>query len=63
MYSGPPGAAMVTNSWAIGGEDLYHEHGAGITAGKLWSVTEHAYAEGELIDRRAVFAVPLADVG
>jgi hypothetical protein len=64
LYSGPTDAAAVTNSWAVGGEDLYHEHGAGITAGNLWTVTEHAYdAEGDFIDRRAVFAVPLADIG
>jgi hypothetical protein len=64
MYTGLPGSSVVTNSWAIGGEDLYHEHGAGITAGNLWTVTEHAYDDGgNLIDRRAVFAVPLAEIG
>ncbi|MEU5722718.1 hypothetical protein ABZ783_12945 [Micromonospora sp. NPDC047738] len=64
MYTGLPGSTVVANSWAIGGEDLYHEHGAGISAGKLWTATEHAYdGAGNLIDRRAVFAVPLAEIG
>lgn len=63
MYAGLPDSTVVGNSWAIGGEDLYHEHGAGITAGKLWSVTEHAFDGTAFIDRRAVFAVPLAEIG
>jgi hypothetical protein len=65
MYSGLPNGTAPAKSWAIGGEDLYHEHGAGITAGRLWTVTEHAYNDdtGALIDRRAVFAVPLTDIG
>jgi hypothetical protein len=64
MYSGVADAPVSTWSWAIGGEDLYHEHGAGITAGNVWTATEHAYDDtGTFIDRRAVFAVPLADIG
>ncbi|HUQ57464.1 hypothetical protein [Lentzea sp.] len=65
MHSGSVGGATETKSWAIGGEDLYHEHGTGITAGKLWTVTEHAWSEdgGTFIDRRAIFAVPLSSIG
>lgn len=64
MSSARPDSTIATNSWAIGAEDLYHEHGSGIIAGKLWTVTEHAYDDnGEFIDRRIVFAVPLASIG
>lgn len=65
MHFGSPGGATSTNSWAIGGEDLYHEHGPGITAGKLWTVSEHAWTEDRstFIDRRAIFAVPLSEIG
>ncbi|HEX6345158.1 hypothetical protein [Umezawaea sp.] len=64
MYSGTTGGATTTNSWAVGGEDLYHEHGPGTTAGKLWTVTEHAWSAdgGTFVDKRAIFAVPLTDV-
>ena len=65
MHSGVTGGSTTTNSWALGGEDLYHEHGPGITAGKLWTVTEHAWSVdgGTFLDQRAIFAVPLADIG
>jgi len=56
LYSLTPNGPVTTWSWAIGGEDLYHEHGAGITAGSVWTATEH-------VDRRVVFAVPLSDIG
>jgi hypothetical protein len=64
-HSGVTGGSTTTQSWAVGGEDLYHEHGPGITAGKLWTVTEHAWSVdgGTFIDKRAIFAVPLADIG
>jgi hypothetical protein len=53
-------AGMSTSSWAVGGEDLYYEHGAGL----LWTATEHAYnGSGTLIDKRVVFAVPLSAIG
>lgn len=65
MHSGVLNGTTDSHSWAIGGEDLYHEHGPGITAGKLWTVTEHAWSEdgGTFIDRRAIFAVPLSSIG
>lgn len=60
LYSGSVGSDVATHSWAIGGEDMYHEHGTGLTAGVVWTATEHAYDDdGNLIDRRVVFAVPL----
>jgi hypothetical protein len=64
-HSGVTGGSTTTQSWAVGGEDLYHEHGPGTTAGKLWTVTEHAWSVdgGTFIDKRAIFAVPLADIG
>lgn len=58
IFSGVRDAAMSTWSWAVGGEDLYHEHsgtGSGITAGKIWTATEHP-------GRRIVFAVPLSEM-
>ena len=65
MYSGSVGRSTATNSWAIGGEDLYHEHGPNESAGKLWTVAEHAWSlDGKtFIDRRAIFAVPLSSIG
>lgn len=65
MHSGTPGGTTNTRSWAVGGQDLYHEHGAGVTAGKLWTVSEHAWSEdgGTFIDRRTIFAVPLGSAG
>jgi len=65
MHSGLVGGTTDSNSWAIGGEDLYHEHGANETAGKLWTVAEHAWTEDKstFIDRRAIFAVPLSSIG
>jgi hypothetical protein len=57
MFAGS--ADMKTYSWAVGGEDLYYEHGSGL----LWTATEHAFnAAGTLIDKRVVFAVPLAGI-
>lgn len=65
MHTGSVGGTTDSNSWAIGGEDLYHEHGANETAGKLWTVAEHAWTEdgSTFIDRRAIFAVPLSSIG
>lgn len=65
MYSGSVGRGTKTNSWAIGGEDLYHEHGPNETAGRLWTVAEHAWSldRSTFIDRRAIFAVPLSSIG
>jgi hypothetical protein len=63
LFSANRDAPVSTYSWAVGGEDLYHEHGAGNTAGKVWTATEHAYdSAGTLIDKRTVFAVPLAEI-
>lgn len=63
LFSAAPDSPVSTFSWAIGGEDLYHEHGPGLTAGKVWTATEHAYdSAGAFIDKRVVFAVPLADM-
>ena len=61
MHSGSVGGSTGTKSWAIGGEDLYYEHGAD----KLWTVSEHAWTEDRttFIDRRAIFAVPLSSIG
>jgi hypothetical protein len=57
MFAGA--ADMNTYSWAVGGEDLYYEHGNGL----LWTATEHAFnAAGTLIDKRIVFAVPLSGI-
>jgi hypothetical protein len=56
MFAGAANAPMTTYSWAVGGEDLYYEHGSGL----LWTATEHAYnGSGTLIDKRVVFGVPL----
>jgi hypothetical protein len=65
MYSGSVGGSTNTRSWAIGGEDLYHEHGPNETAGRLWTVAEHAWSldRTTFIDRRAIFAVPLSSIG
>ncbi|MCP2166288.1 hypothetical protein [Goodfellowiella coeruleoviolacea] len=67
MYAGRVGGTAISRwSWAIGGEDLYHEHsgtGGSISAGKLWTATEHYLDEnGNVIDKRIVFAVPLAEI-
>ncbi|MFC6021104.1 hypothetical protein ACFP2T_33640 [Plantactinospora solaniradicis] len=65
LFTGPTNTTMATWSWGIGGEDLYHEHsgtGSGIGAGRIWTATEH-YVDpnGSVIDKRVVFAVPLAE--
>ncbi|WP_416901837.1 hypothetical protein [Micromonospora echinospora] len=67
MYSGPKDVTMDRWSWAIGPEDLYHEHsgtGSSMGPGKIWTATEH-YVDpytAAVIDKRVVFAVPLSEM-
>jgi hypothetical protein len=60
LYSAQAGGPVSTFSWAIGGEDLYHEHDPNLAPGIVWTATEHAFDGETLVDKRIVFAVPLA---